>query len=229
LKRVRSDARPQKRFAFTNIKPASKSVSSIPIPATNGNKDLVDANLAAMANGTDSNDHAAAVVLQGRKNENRIVISEEECQGKDVLLLDCRSCTIYLLGIATTVHAKRLTDCTILCYPVSTSIFIEDCRGSIFVVACQQLRMHSSSKCDLYLHVTTRAIIEDCTGLRVAPYDSSLDGVNLEKLFDGSNLDRLSNHWDGVQDFHWLVADQPSPNWKILPVEARRSFSIDRL
>ena len=31
--------------------------------------------------------------------------------------------------------------------------------------------MHESTSCDVYLHVTSRAIIEDCSAIRVAPYN----------------------------------------------------------
>ena len=54
--------------------------------------------------------------------------------------------------------------------PVSGSIFVENCADCSFVVACQQLRVHSTSSSHFYLHVTSRAVIEDSRQLAFAPY-----------------------------------------------------------
>ena len=61
--------------------------------------------------------------------------------------------------------------CSILCGPVSSSVFIEDCKDCTFVVACQQLRVHGTVQSLFYLHVTSRAIIEDCQQVSFAPYN----------------------------------------------------------
>jgi len=227
LKRIRSEVQPQKRFVFTNIKPVIKStLSASTVPSINGisnGKDASDGLIKAIVNSKSS---AAAVVVQNRRNENNIILSSADCQGKDVLLLDCQSCTIRLLGVSTTVHAKDLIDCTILSYPVSTSIFIERCQRTVFVAACQQLRMHSSTNCDLYLHVTTAAIIEDCQKLHFAPYADAIENENTDELLEKSDLDKTKNNWNQVQDFNWLVADQPSPNWHVLPIDQWRRFRL---
>lgn len=53
---------------------------------------------------------------------------------------------------------------------MSTSIFVENCTNSKLYLSCQQLRTHSSKNLDIYLRVRSRAIIEDCTNIRFAPY-----------------------------------------------------------
>ncbi len=60
--------------------------------------------------------------------------------------------------------------CSILCGPVSSSVFLEDCVACVFVLASQQLRVHSSSSSSFYIHVTSRAVIEDSQKLTFAPY-----------------------------------------------------------
>lgn len=226
LKRARADFQPQKRFAFTSLKSSTKPTASSSVPSANGNSngaDVIDGHSSTIS---PSNVSAAAVVIENRRNDANIVLSEADCRGKDVLLLDCHSCTIRLLGISTTVHAKELIDCTILTYPVSTSIFIERCQRSTFVVACQQLRMHTSIDCDLYLHVTTAAIIEDCQKLRFAPYIDVLDDTTADQLLHQASLDPSKNAWNRVQDFNWLVIDQPSPNWQLIPNDQWRRFRL---
>jgi len=227
LKKARLNAEPKKRFAFTKLNPAAKPIT-ISSSATNGistnGSDVTDGHANVDSHSIPS---AAAVVVKGRRNDQSIVLSFADCHGKDVLLLDCHSCTIRLLGVATTVHAKELIDCTIVSYPVSTSVFVERCQRSVYVVACQQLRMHTSVDCDLYLHVTTRAIIEDCQRLRFAPYADAIGkGENVDELLEKADLDKANNSWNLVQDFNWLVDDKPSSNWQVLPCDQRRQFQL---
>ena len=70
----------------------------------------------------------------------------------------------------------------VLCGPVSSSVFVEDCKDCVFVVACQQLRVHSTTNSQFYLHVTSRAIIEDCQKVSFAPY--SWNYPDLEQHFE---------------------------------------------
>ncbi|KAK3090463.1 hypothetical protein FSP39_012105 [Pinctada imbricata] len=143
-----------------------------------------------------------------------------EIEQKDVALARLSNCFVRLFGAPSTVHIKDLNDCTILCGPVSSSIFISDCTNCVFVIACQQLRTHTSKDCTFYLHVTSRAIIEDCTSLEFAPYN--LEYPNLDKHFEKARLDPTLNNWSDVDDFNWLASDAHSPNWSILPEEKRK-------
>lgn len=141
---------------------------------------------------------------------------------KDVGLFDSSFCTFRLFGAPSTVHIKNLTDCVIISGPVSSSIFISDCKNCTFVIACQQLRTHSTTKSKFYLHVTSRAIIEDCSQLEFAPY--TLSYMKLEEHFVAAGLDKLKNHWNDVDDFNWLASDVHSPNWSIISEEEREKF-----
>lgn len=75
----------------------------------------------------------------------------------------------------------------VLCGPVSSSVFIEECCNCIFVVACQQLRVHSSSSSSFYVHVTSRAIIEDCRQVTFAPYKWSYPNIDAHYEVKHSN------------------------------------------
>lgn len=44
----------------------------------------------------------------------------------------------------------------------------------------------------------------------------------MDDHFQKSGLDKSSNNWDQVDDFNWLVADVPSPNWSVIPESERR-------
>lgn len=145
-------------------------------------------------------------------------MSDSEIFQKDVTLSNLENCTVYLKGSPSTLHLSHLKNCKVLSGPVSTSIFGEGCENSILVIACQQLRLHSSKNVQIYLHVTSRAIMEDCTAVSVAPYNWTYFGI--EKHFEKANLNVLVNNWQSVDDFNWLN-EKHSPNWKIIKEEER--------
>lgn len=75
--------------------------------------------------------------------------------------------------------------------------------------------MHTSNNMDIYLHVTSEPIIEDCTDMRFAPYGQVLPSEQLDRLFEIAQLDKTKNFYDNVKDFNWL-RQQQSPNWRVL-------------
>lgn len=78
------------------------------------------------------------------------------------------------------------------------------------MLASHQVRVHAAHRCDLYLRVRSNPIIEDCTGVGVAPY--GLDVVELRGGMESAGLAAESGLWNAVQDFLWLRST-PSPNW----------------
>lgn len=66
----------------------------------------------------------------------------------------------------------------------------------MFSIACQQLRVHTSIDVDFYLHVVSKAIIEDCERIRFAPFTWTYP--ELEKDYNDSGLNRDSNTWVGL-------------------------------
>jgi hypothetical protein len=71
--------------------------------------------------------------------------------------------------------------------PVHTSVFVDSAMDSVLFVCCQQLRTHSSKNTDIYLRVRSRAIIEECTGIRFAPY--TWDHPLSKHLHDAAQID----------------------------------------
>lgn len=108
--------------------------------------------------------------LSNLKNET-ITLTAEQSSSQDLWLNNLEMCTIIIKGIPSALHLTCLTACKIIGGPIQTSIFLEDCSHSSFVLGCQQLRIHKSQNCDFYLHVSSRVIIEDCIDCRFAPYN----------------------------------------------------------
>lgn len=159
------------------------------------------------------------------QNSTTLTMTGSDTDGKDVLLNALIDCRVMLRGAPSTVHMNNLTNCVVLCGPTSGSVFIDDCVRCTFVVACQQLRVHRTTETSFYLHVTSRAIIEDCSTVTFAPYSWHYATINDD--FRKAGLDMERNNWSCIDDFNWLAASSPSPNWTVLDVGRRISYSAD--
>ncbi|KAH7931644.1 hypothetical protein HPB52_025500 [Rhipicephalus sanguineus] len=154
--------------------------------------------------------NACTVGFQGRSGETLML---SEVGGKDTELDSLDDCQVTIQGCPATLFARRLRNCHIRCGPVASSVFVEECESCTFLVACHQLRVHDSLKCEFRVHVQTRSIIEDSNELLFGKYDFVYDGD--EQDWCASHLDRTVNNWNKVDDFNWLAADKPSPNWEL--------------
>lgn len=163
------------------------------------------------------------VGFRDRRND-KLQLGPEEVRGHDVNLSGLRGCDVRLRGPPSTLHMSRMEACLVLCGPVASSVFVEDCKDCTFVVACQQLRVHTTHHSKFYIHVSSRAIIEDCSHAQFAPYNWTYPDI--ERHFEDAGLDGKRNNWSLVDDFNWLASRDPSPNWSVLP-EAERAASWD--
>ncbi|XP_063299945.1 tubulin-specific chaperone C [Pelobates fuscus] len=208
LEDKRQALQPKKKFAFKSRKKDQAAAGSgTPAPGTATPRPAA----------VKAQPQEPAPVLCGFQGLSSQVLFMEaaEIRQKDVLLSDLRDCTITLHGCPGTLHVRGLHGCRLLCGPVSSSVFVDSCTGCLFTFPCQQLRTHSSSDCRFYLHVTCKAIIEDCTDLHFAPFTWSYE--NIQRDYQISGLDQARNMWDLVDDFNWLVRGVQSPNWSIIP------------
>lgn len=153
------------------------------------------------------------------QNNTTLGLPADSLFKKDVTLEKLNDCVVRLDGTPSTLHMSALDSCVIVCGPVSTSIFAENCRNCTLVIACQQLRLHNSVNCAVYLHVTSRAIIEDCKQIRVAEYNYSYPALKEDFLKAG--IDSSVNNWNRLDDFNWLVMDKQSPNWETMQGECK--------
>lgn len=215
---------PRKKFGFKNRRVIKKS-SDNSGDVTDDLKDLkiaesVSKNGVGKQNKTKTyNKYGDNTCMLIGKVGEKITIDAENVNKNDVLLSDLTKCTVHIYGTPNTLHMVKLTQCTILIGPVTTSVFVDDCNDSELAFACQQLRLHNSTNCKIYLHVTSRAIIEDCTQIFVAPYNWNYeDQMNHFKL---AGLDPKINNWNMIDDFNWLSKETKSPNWSILEPELR--------
>lgn len=111
---------------------------------------------------------------------------------------------------------KNIKDSLIVCGQVSGPAHITGIENSVVVATCRQFRMHGSKNVDVYLHCSSRPIIEDCENIRFAP---------LPEAYITKENAASPNQWDQIDDFKWLKSE-PSPHWSILPTSARTKDSI---
>jgi hypothetical protein len=84
--------------------------------------------------------------------------------------------------------------------------------------------MHASKNVTVYLHCSSRPIIEDCEGVRFAPlpeiFEKILMGKGVEEGVKRDEGKLGQNRWDQIDDFGWLKME-PSPHFRILGEEER--------
>ncbi|XP_042302001.1 tubulin-specific chaperone C [Sceloporus undulatus] len=207
LAQRRLDVQPKKRFAFT--KALKKEASGKPSEATKEEG----------TEGPPSILPSEPLCGFSQEEGKALELGQEELLQKDVVLSGLSCCRVRLKGNPNTLLLRDCQDCTLLCGPVSTSARVDGCQRCLVALACQQLRTRRTSDTSFYVQVTSRAMLEECRGIRFAPYTWSYRGQ--EQDFETSRLDRSQGHWDRVDDFDWLARDQASPNWSLLPEKER--------
>lgn len=148
------------------------------------------------------------------KLNQEILLEDTEVNGKDLTMTSLTNCLIRIVGHPGSLQLSNVHNCLVLSGPVARSVFIDNCTKSTLAFGCQQFRLHSSNDLAVCMHVTCRAIIEDCTDIRVAPFTFAYAGIELD--FVKADLDVSKNNWRDVADFNWLSADKASPNWREL-------------
>lgn len=200
---------PKKKFGFRK-KPVivtDNAASVTLLKRTISNKEKDDANkLINFAN------HSHIDWTLQQKTNQEFILQNDEVNGKDLTMSTLTNCLIQIIGHPGSVQLSNLKNCIILCGPIARSMFADNCANCKFSFGCQQFRFHSSKNCDIYMHVTCRAIIEDCIEINVAPYTFTYSNIDID--FIKAGLDVMKNNWEDVADFNWLSTDNASPNWK---------------
>ncbi|XP_067624665.1 tubulin-specific chaperone C [Eurosta solidaginis] len=200
---------PKKKFGFSGKKVAPKVIVNPRVVGLAADKvDMPEKTAKAISSST-----AFEWTLANRENEY-ICLEGDALNGKDITISNLRDCFVELRGHAGSVQISHAIDCTFLCGPIARSLFAENCERITLALACQQLRLHSSNICRIYLHVTCRAIIEDCTNIEISEYNYKYDDMDAD--FQQAGLDKTQNNYKDIADFNWLSPDVPSPNWRLV-------------
>ncbi|KJE96995.1 hypothetical protein CAOG_07484 [Capsaspora owczarzaki ATCC 30864] len=229
---------PKKKFAF-KAKPAatgapkaaSVAAPSIPVPDANRPTSHVEhpavpkpvekigasegctlevlSGNAARALSDISNRH---VLVQQADGEESTTSSGSD---STICISNVTNSTVEMALTGSSARLLNVRSSRILLGPVSGSVFLENCVNCEVYLTAQQFRGHHCHWTRVVCHLTAKGIIEDCTTmqfgrLRVAPASEPL----YQALFKASRLDASKpNHSHQIDDFMWLHAATPSPNW----------------
>jgi len=206
LNLIRSTLIPKKKFGFKKEKKnSSPPVASIVSGDGDHTKSTSELGIQAPVE-VDEGDRVIA-----DRRDARICLTDVD--NRVVGLVRVQDSDLFVRGSPSAMHVRDLINCRVIVGPTSGSIFIDRCQNCSFVVACQQLRIHRTHSTRFYTHVTSKAIIEDCTTASFAPYDITYPG--LDEDYATSGLDRNRNNWNLVDDFDFL-ASGASPNWRLM-------------
>ena len=216
LNEKRSGFMPKKKFAFSKKKPSEECREKMNAKVDGELNKLTESSDACTTKDIKSisTDKQDSVVFR-----QQIIRHENDLLEKDISFSNLKECTLTLYGSPLALHLEKLESCKVFCGPVSGSVFINNCENCVFVFPCQQLRVHDTVRSQFYLHVTSRAIIEDSHDLGFSQFNWKYEGM--DDNFETSRLDRTKNNWQFVDDFNWLKTEEHSPNWYIISDEQK--------
>jgi len=214
--RLQDTLQPKKKFGFkSKSKTSTKTVQQKPQPPTTASVEK------PVLSSESDKPVDTSYHVTNPDGLREVTVPSADVEGRDVGVDRLRDCVVRITGVPSTVHVTNMEGVTFLCGPVQTSVFIENCKSCVFVLACQQLRTHATTDSQFYLKVTSKGIVEDCRTLQFAPYNLTYPGI--ESDMEKSGLDPNTNNWDKIDDFNWLYSGKQSPNWSILPEDKRQN------
>jgi len=158
--------------------------------------------------------------LYANYTSSTLYISSEDSSAiaaNDFSLENLTNCKVYIMQVLRALRMNQLTECLVVMAPVNGSIFIENCNNCTFVIASQQLRIHTTQHTTFYVYSRSHPIIEDSDKLWFSTYQ--IDYPKKETFLQECGFDQHPNMWDHVEDFNWQKVGVKSPHWNILNPE----------
>ncbi|XP_065844760.1 tubulin-specific chaperone C-like [Oscarella lobularis] len=202
---------PKKKFAFKSRKKEAEK----PVENEKTEKEEIQEEAACSVILLGSDD--ARILKFHNRDGETLTLEADDVSGKEVDLSQLNGCVVKIFGTPMAIRMHHISNSKVFSGPVATSVFLDNCTACSFVLACQQLRIHTTTDSRFFIHVSSRAIIEDCSQVGFAPYNWDYSGI--ERHFQECGLPSLNsegNHWDCVDDFNWLSSSERSPNWYIV-------------
>lgn len=234
------DALKPKKFTFerARAKPAAEPSSSLPSHSDSAPSKsparaaAVPIAPAAPSKPSEGDGGEKEKRLQHRGLVGARIVLGSEAHAADVSLEELRDCVVVVHAVPRALLIARLTGCTLLCGSVAGAVHARECSSCTLALGCQQLRVHSSTRCRAFVRVRAvgGAVIEDSQELLFSPFPPALAlALNLSVSTAGAEppagrvqleaTEIEKSSWSDVRDFNWLAADTPSPHWRPLPAD----------
>jgi len=145
-------------------------------------------------------------------------LGPDEVDSKDVSLVNLDRCSVQIRGSANTVYIRNLKNCSVSVCIACRAVTVTDCRNCLFKIACQQLRIDSTSSCHFDIFTSARSMLESSEGLEFKQLnlDELENPSQVRELLTRANFDPTRNNWKCIDDFDWLSKDSPSRNYKLI-------------
>lgn len=226
LREERERLTPKKKFGFKNRSKvggtkAGAKAPAAPAPAAEEAGGGAVPTGGGVAHVPKADTFQAPAGCQGfrRQSKATLIRPAGESISGEFAVEELEDCEVRLLSQSSVLWIRGLKRCTLFALPVKGSIYVTECEDCTLYLGSRQLRMHTSSRVDFYVHASSHPIIEHCTALRFAPYPTL--PLPLAPAYAAAALQPEHNQWALVDDFDWLKATH-SPNWAELPEAERK-------
>lgn len=100
----------------------------------------------------------AAVMISDLTGET-VVKKPGEATGASPLVLDgLTKCEVSVLDSLGSAKIDNCRDCVITVGPTENCVFLQDCKGCVFHIVSQQVRVKSCVDCEFFLWVPTEQV-----------------------------------------------------------------------
>jgi len=147
-----------------------------------------------------------------------------DIKGQSFDLCDLKDCEVMLLDHTGQVFADDLVNCKVYIGPCGADVFVRNCTGCTFTIACKQLRMRDCSSCKMFLYSATRPALETSHHMELAPFNGAYSQQGAH--FRQAGLDADRNEWDQVHDFSRSSDAVPKPHWSKLADDKWEAWEI---
>jgi hypothetical protein len=115
-------------------------------------------------------------------NRQSVVVGEADVAvhpcASPLALTNCADCTIFVAASVTSLTARNLRRCTVVCAPCSLSVTLSQCSDSVLSVAAPGVVLEELSGCHVFLASAAPVSVgAGCRDVRVGPYNVVGDGV----------------------------------------------------
>jgi hypothetical protein len=142
-----------------------------------------------------------------------------DVNGQQFDMMNLNKCEAVVADATDMVQIDECVDCKVFLGASGESVFIRDCKGCTFYVACKQLRLRDCHDCKFSLYSQTEPVIETSDGIVFTPFAGGFEGQ--EACMRSVNLDPKINFWWGIFDFNdeaktgknFKVVNKPMEPW----------------
>lgn len=147
-----------------------------------------------------------------RKDE-KLVKGPGELKGLPFDLDTLENCEVLLLDVVGQALVDDLVNCRVFIGACTHDVFLRNCKGCTFTIACKQLRTRGCEGCVLNLYSMTRPVVETSSKLTFRRFNGAYP--RLSSHFKRASLEPYTNKWGTIHDFSKDDSTYPEPHYTV--------------